>query len=244
MGLFSWLVPKTECPIDPATRVWVDRRWSWLEGQFGCDRLLRQPVVLPRPEFFPDPYNQRPADIYAMLGRVCGYMDVDPSSISLSLFENDPRDPGRKAIGLYEQEGDGYRIWIEVASLADPLALVATFTHEVGHVLLLGQERISPDEEDHEPLTDLLTVYLGMGVITANAVIRTTRWETTSAGYMPMRTYGYALARFARSRGEDGSAWVRHLRPDVRWAFRKAMAFLAAEDAAALSHARDSIGKG
>jgi hypothetical protein len=104
-------------------------------------------------------------------------------------------------------------------------------------VHLLGHGRISVDTEDHEPLTDLLTVFFGLGVFTANSVIRETSWHAGQLsgwsigrrGYLGMPVYGYAFARFARARGEDGSDWSRELRPDVRSAFKQAMRFLEKE---------------
>jgi hypothetical protein len=42
---------------------------------------------------------------------------------------------------------------INVALLNDPEALVATIAHELGHIHLLSDERISRDTPDHEPLT-------------------------------------------------------------------------------------------
>jgi hypothetical protein len=57
MGLFAWFRSKPECPVDPETRKWIDHRWRWLEAEFGPDHIRKVPVVLPRPEFFPDPYN-------------------------------------------------------------------------------------------------------------------------------------------------------------------------------------------
>lgn len=44
-----------------------------------------------------------------------------------------------------------------------------------------------------------------------------------------MPVFGYALARFACSRGEDGAGWSRELRPDVRAAFKQGMRFLSAQ---------------
>jgi hypothetical protein len=115
--------------------------------------------------------------------------------------------------------------------------MVGTMAHELGHVHLLGHRRIGDDVEDHEPLTDLLTVFFGLGVFTANSVIRekywvegqTSGWRMSRQGYLAMPMYGYAFARFARSRGEDGSAWTRELRLDVRSAFKKALRFLEQE---------------
>ena len=89
---------------------------------------------------------------------------------------------------------------------------------------------------DHEPLTDLLTVYFGMGILCANSVVQTSSWQQGRRsgwsigrqGYLSMPAYGYALARFACAREEDGSDWEKELRLDVRSAFRASMELLAA----------------
>lgn len=48
------LVPlKTECPVDPATREWIDDQWTWFEEEFGLERLRKIRVILPQAEFFP-----------------------------------------------------------------------------------------------------------------------------------------------------------------------------------------------
>jgi hypothetical protein len=76
-----------------------------------------------------------------------------------------------------------------------------------------------------------------MGIFTANSVMRENYWHAGQVsgwsmgrrGYLRMTDYGYAFARFARARGEDGAEWVRELRLDVRSAFKQAMRFLATE---------------
>ena len=57
-----------------------------------------------------------------------------------------------------------------------PRSLIAAIAHELGHVLLLGGGLISATRRDGEPLTGLVTVYLGMGIFTANAVHE--HWHT------------------------------------------------------------------
>jgi hypothetical protein len=239
--MLRWFHSKPQCPVDPTMREWIDKRWHWLEAEFGLDRLLDIPVILPRAEFFPDPYHGTSDDARRMLDKVCEYMGIDPSTIEFKVYADDnPVFDGKfqqRTLGLYESEEGTFRIWVEYSNLADPLRMVATMAHELGHVYLLGHGRITDDIEDHEPLTDLLTVFLGMGVFTANAVIRDQESgfgayrvrQTSRGGYLGMREYGYAFAKFARARGEDGSAWVRELRPDVRAAFKQAMRFLAEE---------------
>lgn len=248
MGLLDWFQPKLECPVGPATREWIDERWLWLEQEFGVERVRNATVVLPQAEFFPDPYHSTESDARRLLDRVCGYMGIEPDRIKMSLYdESDPlaRNPNlagqmqQGTAGLYHREGRHFRIWVEVANLHDPLAMVATMAHELGHVHLLGHARISRKAEDHEPLTDLLTVFLGLGIFTANSVIREqswfdgnySGWKIGRRGYLGMPEYGYAFARFARCRAEEAPPWASELRLDVRSAFKQAMRFLAAHDA-------------
>jgi hypothetical protein len=118
--------------------------------------------------------------------------------------------------------------------LKDPLALVATIAHELGHVILLGGDHLRRDEEDMEPMTDLVTVYLGLGVFTANSSRRFRQfqedrrqgWSMHRLGYLPEVVYGYALARFAFERGEDQPGWTEHLSTNLKAYFRQSMIWL------------------
>src|SRR5207244_3098696 len=145
-----------------------------------------------------------------------------------------------------------YRIWVDVGNLADPLALVATLAHELGHVLLLGQARISTQEEDHEPLTDLLTVFLGLGIFTANSVLQekywhagaVSGWQIGRRGYLHMPEFGYALALFAWAREEADPPWSNELRADVHSAFVAGSRFLAETGPGLFAPATSGPGRG
>jgi hypothetical protein len=92
--MFGWFHPK--CPVDPAVKAWIEHGLTWLVGQFGWDRLLYGPVVLPTEEFFPDPYDGSADDVRRLLTRVCQYMDVDPAKVAIA-WSLAP-DPSRAAI--------------------------------------------------------------------------------------------------------------------------------------------------
>jgi hypothetical protein len=114
------------------------------------------------------------------------------------------------------------------------MSLVATIAHELGHVILLGDNLMSPKISDHEPMTDLLTVFLGLGVFTANSAGRFKQfqedrrvgWSMQRLGYLPESVFGYALARFAIERGENKPEWARHLSPNVRSDFKRSKRWL------------------
>lgn len=248
-SMWPSFLSKPTCPIEEPLQKWVDGRFKWLEETLGRDTARRARVILPTPEFFPDVYEGRPDDAQAMLTRIAGYMNVNPQRFRLFLYSEN-REVSGLGIGHSSSSGtagvyigdDGTdphgnpraSIGIESAQLADPESLVATLAHEIGHEILLGRKLVTPDQQDHEPLTDLLTVFLGLGVFTANATIRDRAWtsgtlagwQTKRLGYLNQRTFGYALALFAHARNEAKPTWLKHVRPDVRAPLKSGLRFL------------------
>jgi len=240
--MFGWFEPKW--PVNEEEKAWVEQRTLWLVEQFGRQRLNEIRVVLPTPEFFPDGYDGDEPSVQAILDRVCGYLRVDAARVELAFYSEAGRPhlidehgrPTGGTAGLYE-EGEKSTIWVEASQLDDPTALVATLAHELSHVLLLGERRIDPETDDMEQVTDLLTVFLGFGIFTANTTVRESyedggnwhRWQIGRQGYLTQCVLGYALAFFAWLRGESDPAWAKYLRPDVRSPFRNGLRFLIKE---------------
>ena len=108
---------------------------------------------------------------------------------------------------------DNQRLLVALRStlLKDPFPLVATLVHERGHVILLGGGLLDPGTLDHEPLTDLLTVFVDFGIFTANSAARFQQYQDERRqgcsmqrlGYLRQEVYGYALAKFAAERGDQ-----------------------------------------
>lgn len=236
--MFGWLLSAPTSPIPDGERQWIEARFDWLTEQFGAERLRNAPLILPTSAYFPTSYNGTEAEIELLTERVAGYMDVDPALLRLNVYEdNHPKFEGKwndGTAGLYTESDGHFDIWLEVSTLKDPLTVVATLAHEIGHVILLGQRRVSPAEQDHELLTDLLTVFLGLGIFTANAVIHESYWHQGQwsgwsigrQGYMSMDMYGYAFALYALSRSEPKPQWASHLRLDVRSSMKKGLRFI------------------
>lgn len=237
--MFGWFRPS--CPVEPNAKRWIEERLQWLSDQFGPNVFTRRAMILPLAEFFPDPYDGSDESIRTLLDRVCSYMDADPESVEMELFAN-PHDlwlvneEGHylsKTAGTYQAESDKTIIRLDTAQIAEPMVLVGTMAHELAHLRLLGEERISRGIFDNELLTDLTVVFHGLGVFLANAP-RASRshmatWPGTDARrteYMSQPMYGYALAHAAWHRGERKPDWARHLRPDARCSFRQGLRYL------------------
>ena len=243
-------------PVSDEDHQWVDQGFKRLEKLLGRRRMLEAKVVSPTAEDFPDPYDGTSAAAEMLFCRVCKYMQVDRSSIQLEVFTDETEnlreilphwrsDGATHAVGLYmhhtksddeekRSEQDSMVIAIRSTQLKDPLSLVATVAHELGHVILLGGGLLNPKTPDHEPMTDLLTVFLGLGIFSANSAARFKQyqedrrqgWSMQRLGYIPEEVYGYALARFAAERGEQDAKWAKHLSTNVRAYFKESRAWL------------------
>jgi len=114
------------------------------------------------------------------------------------------------------------------------MSLVATIAHELGHVILLGGGRISRDDKDHEYLTDLITVFFGLGIFTANSAFQFSQWRdhshqgwrTARLGYMSEEMFAYSLAAYAWIRNETKPKWSRHLAMNVGHYFKESLKYL------------------
>jgi hypothetical protein len=239
-------------PVSEEERLWVDQGFARLGTMLGRSRLLEAKVVLPNAEFFPDAFDRSEAAVESLVHRVCDYMRIDHNRIKMEIFPDETEElrektlwyikTGRHAAGIYFghestlDEDGSVVIALRSTLLKDPLVLVATVAHELGHLILLGDGHLDSSTPDHEPMTDLLTVYLGLGIFTANSAARFQQhdhgggwhsWSMQRLGYLPQVVFGYALAKFAAERDEIQPPWSRHLSTNVRAYFKRSSTWLA-----------------
>lgn len=255
MGFFDAWRSAPICPITDEDRDWIDQSLGWLASEFGIHRLRSVPVITPTSEYFPNPYAGSDEDAGEIFSSICRWMGVDASTVELAFFsEDEPPILNPLAMGTIQRSGatglyfspkdEGVMVVaIEDRTLDDPVVLVATMAHELSHVHLLGGHRVSAEDEFHEPLTDLLTVFLGLGVFTANSAFRfsqwldgsTQGWQASKHGYLPEPMIGYAMACFAWLRGESKPDWVQDLAYNVQVYFKKSLRYLNAVNGGGIS---------
>ncbi|MCW2865204.1 MAG: hypothetical protein JWP48_6912 [Actinoallomurus sp.] len=243
---------RTDCPVALPAQAWIEGSMRWFIEQFGRQAALGQ-VALLVPDFLPAAYTGTPEQVEALVFRIRDLMSVDASQ-RLIVRHFDGSDEalrgGRRTVGHYQEENGQAIIALDEREAADAAFLTAIIAHELGHVRLLGERRLDHDRRDHERLTDLLTIYLGFGVFTANAALSfstTARnWSVQPRGYLSEQTlhgahndgyarlgylsepeFGYALACYAWLRGESAPPWAAHLDPGPRGLLRQGLAYLA-----------------
>jgi hypothetical protein len=242
-----------DCPVGVPHQAWIEASLTWFAREFGREPAAWN-VVLPGPDLPSAAYTGAPEQIGALVSRVCGLMGVDPAEIAVELFNRAGEDVAatrkeRRTVGHYSVRNGRTVIGLDVTEASDAAYLIAVIAHELCHVRLLGEGRISADRKDHERLTDLLTVYFGFGVFTTNAALRfgeTARGfsvqplgeldeRTLNAarndgfsrlGYLTEREFGYALACHAWLRREAEPPWANHLDPGPRAFLRQGLTYL------------------
>lgn len=232
------------CHLNSEEKAWVERRLLWLKEQFGSEPIRRAPLD-PTSQLLPKEWDGSCEAGADLLQRLCGHMLVKPSRLELQYYsEAEPIEPipgfyeahksGPAGLFIHPEERDRFIIALDAAGLDRPAALAATICHELGHVHLLADRRITQDTEDGEPLTDLLTVYFGAGILTANSAFQFSQWQegrmqgwsASAQGYLSEALFGYSLASFSWYRGDLEAGWRRHLRENIAYYFDDSMHFL------------------
>jgi hypothetical protein len=238
--MLEWLFPPS-CPCDPAAKAWIESRLLWLSEEFDDHAFNGRPLVLPTPQAIPESFDGSRHAVRNLLDQVCSYMDVVPNLVTLEIVEeagklwlvNDAGQYIPHAAGTYEEGARASLIRIDKAELHDLVSLIGTLAHELAHVRLLGEGRITSEAYDNELLTDLTVVFFGLGIFLANTPrnwdSQYTRWPGTNLRkpeYMTPPMFAYALAHLAWFRGEAKPTWAQHLHFNARPEFRQALRFL------------------
>ena len=246
MSFLSW-GGRPSCPANPEEKKLVEDGFLYLKERISLDRLRKATVIEPTPHFFPDQYDASTEAAKQMFARVCGYMGVDPASLGLGFLQGEESGQAiemkgdfgshqttKGAAGYYAQSDGMDQVWVKEDELKDPEALVATMAHELAHVVLLGRSAMSHHEPHLEAITDLATIYLGLGIFTSNMLLRRKGWvegnreywQLQRKGYISPEMAGWALSLFAFVRGESDPKWAKHLDADGKGYLKQGLRYL------------------
>jgi hypothetical protein len=233
----AWLTAK--CPVSVEAQRWIQDSLQWLLAEFGDDALNGE-VLLPASLFPPGSFSGTEASVRPVLRRLCTRMGVDIDAIQVDLSDDpDIPDMGPHvpiasqfsgAAGHFQWDEGVPVVALRRRQLRHPVALAATLAHELAHVRLLTERRVDSARKDHEQLTDLATVFFGLGVFTANAAFDFSKnqrgWQASHLGYLGEELFGYSLAYYADLRGEKDPSWARALDTNPRVYMRKGLRYL------------------
>jgi hypothetical protein len=238
-------------PIDSKTELWIKECFAYFMEKLGKNKCDTIKMILPVKENFPIQFDGSYESIDALLKTICKIMSVNRENIILTGFSNQADDidnslkeimpvwysegrPG--AAGYYSDQSHAEKVHISIKNdhLKDPISLVATITHELCHYILLNRWNLPHERDDMEPMTDLLTIYFGMGIFTANAAIQFNQWQDNQRqgwsmarqGYLTLEIIGFALALWAVQKKELNPVWLKHLCTDAKAYCRQSIKYL------------------
>ena len=244
------LFGKPKPTVTPEDKVWIEEAFLWFEEEYTRDLLKNIKTIEPTKEFFPLDFNGTEKNAEELTKIICEYMDIKNVQIDLHYFSDKPlelsegivttqsekgfRQTSKNALGTYTEKGHRkYSIGIELDVLKNPTTLIATLSHELSHLLLLGEGRLQKNDEE---LTDLNCIALGFGIFTCNSIFTFDQWQGAShqgwqaqkRGYIPEEVATYALALLTRYQDKNDNGWTDYLNPSPKKMFKKNIKYLTA----------------
>lgn len=207
-----------------------DRRWLLeqlraLVAARGAGPLATALLVEPSPRFFPDRWGGGEASMRRLLLRLCAYAGLTELRVAVTIYDAEPARRGEvvgkpmMARGSQELQvwlaglvGGELRVGVEATAMTDPVTLVASAARVVSHAYRIVHGLTPAGGDAYDPKIDLTTVYLGFGLLSADAALRFTSRSSTGAvqsrrtplrlGTLPPQALCYLLAMQVHVRGE------------------------------------------
>jgi hypothetical protein len=240
---------KPKPTVTPEDKDWIEDAFIWLEQQYGQERLKHVVTIEPTKEFFPIDFNGSRDNAERLTEMICSHMQIKDVKIDLHYFSDKPLElaegivttqsergsgsENKNKLGTYSEKGQNkYSIGLELDLLKDPINLIATISHELSHLTLLGQGRLAENDEE---LTDLNTIALGFGIFTANSIFQFQQfqgashqgWQTQKRGYIPEQVAAYGLALLTNYQRKDDN-WSTYLNKSIKKMYDKNLKYLRA----------------
>ncbi|NOX93892.1 MAG: hypothetical protein GXP04_02005 [Alphaproteobacteria bacterium] len=182
LGMLSLFKKKSN--IDEDFFDWAITISKWAIASFdGLEQLQKAPLVTPGISFFPRSelsHHERAVELFDQVKQLADMRDWECELKAHS--EQAPHHLGASVMQKYETnrplgtfsetQTDGRiisTITYEPSLLKRPIDLIATFSHELAHLLMTSATTELPfDEEMHEPATDSIAIMIGFGIFIAN----------------------------------------------------------------------------
>lgn len=208
---------------EPEEQAWILTGLAGLVRRGGLAPFVATPIIQTSRRFLPEPYSPTLPSVDRLTRRLMQYAGLGDFDVALEPFEADDADD-RHTLAYFQGIEKGVATFgLNVEQVADLEPIAGVMAHEVAHAFRRRRGLVVDDPEEEELLTDLTTIYLGFGVLTANARWRyrtggeqqgsyaVTAWVTTAAGYLPPQAFSFALAAQLVARDPAPREWKRVL---------------------------------
>lgn len=220
---------------------WQFDVFAWLlRHTGGFEAFQRHRLIKPTPAFFPQRCEQSHAFAEALFHQVRRHAGMEDWPCVVRPQEHDPNPlVGRVLLvqggpqspaGTFRATDEGALITYHPWKIGDPMALIATFAHELSHYRTAAFAEPPPGGwEVWEPATDLAAVFLGFGLFLVNAHFNfsqyqsggTIGWQTQRQGYVSEPELLHMHAIFATLLALPMTETLLHLKPAFRGMYKR-----------------------
>ena len=214
---------KIKSPITIEDEEWLREDMKWLKEVLSEPHFSQIKTVTPTKDFYNRDFTGIEEDAEFVLKRTMELMCIKDTQIKLVFFDDSPvfgedgsilttpadiNGEWKSAAGIYEENEGFTNIYIERQQLTNPISLIATISHELSHVILLGEKLVDYNDEF---LTDLMAITYGFGIFLGNSRFQFSQysngtimgWQTSSQGYLPEQIIAFFMALLSIERKEN-----------------------------------------
>ncbi|WP_395051943.1 hypothetical protein [Flavobacterium sp.] len=214
---------KQKLPVTIDDKEWIEESLLFLRENFSAEHFDNLETITPTKDFYNTIFKGNEEDAEFILKRTMEIMVIKDTEINLEFFSDQPIEMAngtilstpadingswKSATGFYEDKNDKKTIYIERNQLKNTISLIVTISHELAHLILLGENRI---EENDEYLTDLTAIAYGFGIFIGNSRFQHSTfqnstnfgWQMSNQGYLPEQIIAYSMAWLSKHRKES-----------------------------------------
>ncbi len=210
--------------------------YKWLLQNFDSNYFYGKcPLILPTEEFFPEIAQGEKIKVNDLFEQVKDYAGMDSWECNLLAQDDDFEDliskelflgeAGSSPLGTFSIDEGKPLITYNPELRKKPDNLIATFAHELAHLLIAGCEVEPPDGwENEELVTDLAAIFMGFGLFIANSSFQhghfsngqDTGWKSQKSGYLAEHEASFALAIFLKLKNIEFKDVSRYMDANVK----------------------------
>jgi hypothetical protein len=202
-------------------RQWVDKQLKTLEKVLPLDSATSPFLFEPSPMLYQLFETGEDED----LKRAVGYVARHPTIALLASGRSPdalylPPTTGQVGVAgrLVGSMPFGLKIEVSFQVMGVPAAVGTVVAHELGHYVLAFANHSLPNTPENELLTDLTSVFVGLGKLLLNGKQMTHSPHSPfrqHLGYLPLELTTYAYCEVCEARGVDLATATRNLTSDL-----------------------------
>lgn len=230
---------KNTATVSDEIRAWLEENFLWLIETFGTAHFSESLFIIPSESNFPflDLTDNRQFDGFFL--KLCQYAQLDGSSVWLKFFDDSDSmqfyfwasgvEQKHTLSTFYRNPGIGekqYVIELSTSLLKAPAELTSTLARQLMYVKLIKDGHINSANPELTPLADLAAIFMGFGLVIANAAKPITKIGYHNSPNLNSDETAYALAMLLKATDMHDHAAIPFLNTEVKDSLKQNLKYI------------------